>query len=91
MTLTTVPLAQYFFTRLRQLGIESVFGVPSDYNLRALDYLVAAGLKWVGDANELNAGTKRKFLSTLIFHPKEHGTEDKSETGRATQTWTVLV
>lgn len=53
---TTVTLAHYLFTRLRQLGIESVHGVPGDYNLVSLDYLKPAGLNWVGDANELNAG-----------------------------------
>ncbi|KAH8805286.1 pyruvate decarboxylase [Xylogone sp. PMI_703] len=51
-----VPLVHYLFTRLRQLGIESVHGVPGDFNLIALDHLEPAGLKWIGDANELNAG-----------------------------------
>lgn len=31
-------------------------GVPGDYNLVALDYLPKAGLSWVGNVNELNAG-----------------------------------
>ncbi|KAK5062834.1 hypothetical protein LTR84_004909 [Exophiala bonariae] len=53
---STVTLAHYLFTRLRQLGIESVHGVPGDYNLVSLDHLKPAGLNWVGDANELNAG-----------------------------------
>lgn len=52
----TVPLVSYLFTRLRQLGIKSVHGVPGDYNLVSLDYIEEAGLEWVGDANELNAG-----------------------------------
>jgi hypothetical protein len=28
-----------------------------DYNLAALDYLPKCGLHWVGNCNELNAGT----------------------------------
>ncbi|KAI2631224.1 thiamine diphosphate-binding protein [Xylaria nigripes] len=52
----TVTLAQYLFTRLRQLGIGAVHGVPGDFNLTLLDYIVPAGLQWVGNANELNAG-----------------------------------
>lgn len=28
-----------------------------DYNLQALDYLPKCGLEWVGNCNELNAGT----------------------------------
>jgi pyruvate decarboxylase len=27
-----------------------------DYNLAALDYIPKAGLEWVGNCNELNAG-----------------------------------
>jgi hypothetical protein len=30
--------------------------VPGDYNLVALDFLEDAGLRWVGNSNELNAG-----------------------------------
>lgn len=53
---STVPLAEYLFTRLRQLGVESIHGVPGDYNLALLDYVVPQGLHWVGNCNELNAG-----------------------------------
>ncbi|KAF2025159.1 thiamine pyrophosphate enzyme [Setomelanomma holmii] len=52
----TIPLASYLFTRLRQLGIGSVHGVPGDFNLELLDYIPLASLLWVGSVNELNAG-----------------------------------
>ncbi|KAK6811029.1 Pyruvate decarboxylase [Aspergillus parasiticus] len=52
----TLPLARYLFKRLRQLGVDSIFGVPGDYNLTLLDHVVPSGLKWVGNCNELNAG-----------------------------------
>ncbi len=55
-----VDVAEYLFTRLHQLGIRSVHGLPGDFNLVALDYLPKAGLKWVGNCNELNAGTSRQ-------------------------------
>ncbi|KAK1145366.1 hypothetical protein N8T08_004241 [Aspergillus melleus] len=45
----------YLLTRLRQLGIQSIFGVPGDYNLRLLDFVTPSGLHWVGTCNELNA------------------------------------
>ncbi|KZL69536.1 pyruvate decarboxylase, partial [Colletotrichum incanum] len=51
-----VDLAEYLFARLRQIGVQSVHGVPGDFNLLALDYIQPAGLKWVGNCNELNAG-----------------------------------
>ncbi|KUM65463.1 hypothetical protein ACN42_g1621 [Penicillium freii] len=51
-----VHLADYLFRRLHQVGVRAVHGVPGDYNLTALDYIVPAGLEWVGNCNELNAG-----------------------------------
>ncbi|KAM6513168.1 hypothetical protein FALCPG4_015633 [Fusarium falciforme] len=51
----SIKLAEYLFARLRQLGVGSVHGVPGDYNLDLLDYVQPAGLRWVGNANELNA------------------------------------
>ena len=69
---STVPLAEYLFTRLRQLGVESIHGVPGDYNLALLDYVVPQGIHWVGNCNELNAGyaadaySRVKGLGALI-------------------------
>jgi pyruvate decarboxylase len=51
-----VDVAEYLFTRLHQMGVRSIHGVPGDYNLVALDYIPKMGLKWVGNVNELNAG-----------------------------------
>lgn len=51
-----VDIATYLFTRLKELGVDSVHGVPGDFNLVALDYLEPCNLKWVGNCNELNAG-----------------------------------
>lgn len=70
MAETTIVL--YLFKRLHQLGIRSVHGVPGDYNLVALDNLGDAGLNWVGNCNELNAGyaadgyARIKGISALI-------------------------
>jgi pyruvate decarboxylase len=69
---TRIKLADYLFTRLKQLGIDAVHGVPGDFNLTLLDYVVPAGLQWVGNANELNAGyaadgyARIKGVSALI-------------------------
>ena len=59
-----VDVAEYLFTRLHQLGIRSLHGVPGDFNLIALDYVPKAGLRWVGSVNELNAGMP---LSAVLF------------------------
>lgn len=53
---SNISLAEYLFTRLHQLGIGSIHGVPGDFNLTLLDYVEPSGLKWVGNTNELNAG-----------------------------------
>lgn len=54
-----MDVAEYLFHRLREVGIRSVHGVPGDYNLAALDYLPKCDLNWVGNCNELNAGTTK--------------------------------
>lgn len=57
-----IDVGEYLFTRLQQMGVQSIHGVPGDYNLVALDYINPLGMKWVGNCNELNAG---KYLSGL--------------------------
>ncbi|KAL4805382.1 pyruvate decarboxylase [Aspergillus unguis] len=53
---STVPIARYLWQRIRQLGVQSIMGVPGDMNLELLDYIDDVdGLRWVGNANELNA------------------------------------
>jgi pyruvate decarboxylase len=52
---STIPLGEYIFNRVQQLGIRSIFGVPGDYNLALLDFIEPSGLHWVGNCNELNA------------------------------------
>lgn len=54
--MSRISVAGYFFTRLKQLGVSSVHGVPGDFTLKALDHVRASGLKWIGNCNELNAG-----------------------------------
>lgn len=51
----SIKLAEYLFRRLREINIGSIHGVPGDYNLTLLDYVEPAGLRWVGNSNELNA------------------------------------
>ncbi|KAL2127889.1 hypothetical protein VTI74DRAFT_10018 [Chaetomium olivicolor] len=67
-----ITVSEYLFTRLHQIGIRSVHGLPGDFNLVALDYIPKAGLKWVGSVNELNAGyaadgyARIKGISALV-------------------------
>ena len=51
-----MTIANYLLTRLSELGIQDVFGVPGDYNLTFLDSIERfESLRWVGNCNELNA------------------------------------
>lgn len=55
MTTQKITVGDYLLTRLKELGIEHIFGVPGDYNLGFLDQVVNyPGLEWVGTCNELN-------------------------------------
>lgn len=58
-----VSLSRYLWARLRQIGIDSVHGVPGDYNLNLLDSISSEGLRWVGSCNELNAGMVPRGLA----------------------------
>lgn len=50
-----IALGTYLFNRLKQVGIEHIFGVPGDFNLKLLDHVYhVPGLKWIGTCNELN-------------------------------------
>lgn len=53
----TYTVADYLLDRLADCGVTDVFGVPGDFNLGFLDRVLAhPTLRWVGTANELNAG-----------------------------------
>ncbi|WP_159499702.1 alpha-keto acid decarboxylase family protein [Microbacterium sp. 18062] len=53
---STVTVGEYLAIRLRQCGVEHLFGLPGDFNLALLDELLAgADLTWVNSTNELNA------------------------------------
>lgn len=50
-------VGDYLLDRLAELGVTEIFGVPGDFNLELLDHVVAhPDIRWVGSANELNAG-----------------------------------
>ncbi|EAU86242.1 pyruvate decarboxylase [Coprinopsis cinerea okayama7 len=52
----TVRIGDYLLTRLAQLGVRHMFGVPGDFNLGFLDLVEDHRLmEWVGNCNELNA------------------------------------
>ncbi|KAH8689125.1 thiamine diphosphate-binding protein [Talaromyces proteolyticus] len=51
--MSEILIGEFLLKRIRELGIETIFGVPGDYELAFLDLVEPAGLKWVGTPNEL--------------------------------------
>jgi len=51
----SIKIGNYLFTRLKQLGIQTVFGVPGDYELALLDLIGESGVEFCGNPNELIA------------------------------------
>lgn len=49
-------VSRYLISRLHEIGINHLFGVPGDYNLDFLDEVLNSPIRWVGNCNELNAG-----------------------------------
>jgi indolepyruvate decarboxylase len=51
-----LSIGEYLLARLSECGIDTLFGVPGDFNLALLEQVEAApNLQWVGNCNELNA------------------------------------
>ncbi|KAF8964240.1 pyruvate decarboxylase THI3 [Flammula alnicola] len=51
-----VTIGSYLLTRLAQLGVTAMFGLPGDFNLGFLDLVEDhPQIDWVGNCNELNA------------------------------------
>ncbi|PYY69821.1 indolepyruvate decarboxylase [Pseudomonas jessenii] len=70
---TPVTVADYLFKRLKQIGIDHIFGVPGDYNLWLLEELYQkSDIEWSSNSNELNAAyaadgyARVKGVSALI-------------------------
>ncbi|CCK72215.1 alpha-keto acid decarboxylase family protein KNAG_0J01340 [Huiozyma naganishii CBS 8797] len=54
--MSTISLGHYLFERLKQVGVNTIFGLPGDFNLVLLDKIYdVPGIRWAGNANELNA------------------------------------
>ena len=69
----SLTVADYLFRRLKQIGVDHIFGVPGDYNLWLLEELyLKSDIEWSSNSNELNAAyaadgyARLKGVSALI-------------------------
>ncbi|KAI8579862.1 hypothetical protein K450DRAFT_240677 [Umbelopsis ramanniana AG] len=54
--MTTISIGKYLIHRLKEVGVETIFGVPGDYNMPLLDQIEDdKDVFWGNNANELNA------------------------------------
>ena len=55
MTRSEITVAEYLLFRLKEIGVEHLFGVPGDFVLGFFNQVLKSDLKYVGTCNELNA------------------------------------
>jgi TPP-dependent 2-oxoacid decarboxylase len=55
MKSSEITVADYLITRLKEIGVGHLFGVPGDFVLGFFNQVLKSDLKYVGTCNELNA------------------------------------
>jgi indolepyruvate decarboxylase len=55
MISSEITIAEYLLTRLKEIGVDHLFGVPGDFVLGFFNEVLKSEIKYVGTCNELNA------------------------------------
>jgi len=55
MKSSEITVAEYLLTRLKEIGVDHLFGVPGDFVLGFFNQVLKSDLKYVGTCNELSA------------------------------------
>jgi indolepyruvate decarboxylase len=55
MTNSEITVAEYLLTRLKEIGVDHLFGVPGDFVLGFFNQVLKSDVKYIGTCNELNA------------------------------------
>jgi indolepyruvate decarboxylase len=55
MKSSEITVAEYLLTRLKEIGVDHLIGVPGDFVLGFLNQVLKSDLQYVGSCNELNA------------------------------------
>ena len=50
-----ISVAEYLLIRLKQIGVDQIFGVPGDFVLGFFNEILKSDVKYIGTCNELNA------------------------------------
>jgi indolepyruvate decarboxylase len=55
MNNSEISVAEYLITRLKEIGVDHLFGVPGDFVLGFFNQVLKSKLQYIGTCNELNA------------------------------------
>jgi indolepyruvate decarboxylase len=55
MESSEITVAEYLLLRLKEIGVDHLFGVPGDFVLGFLNQVLKSEVQYVGTCNELNA------------------------------------
>jgi TPP-dependent 2-oxoacid decarboxylase len=55
MTNSEITIGEYLLSRLKEIGVDHLFGVPGDFVLGFFNQVLKSDVKYVGTCNELNA------------------------------------
>ena len=55
MSRSEITVAEYLLLRLKEIGVDHIFGVPGDFVLGFFNQVLKSDVKYVGTCNELNA------------------------------------
>ena len=50
-----ITVGEYLLLRLKEIGVDHMFGVPGDFVMGFLNQLIKSDIKYIGTCNELNA------------------------------------
>ena len=55
MISSQITVAEFLLTRLKEIGVDHLFGVPGDFVLGFFNQIIKSDIQYVGTCNELNA------------------------------------
>ena len=55
MISSRITVAEYLLIRLKEIGVDHIFGVPGDFVLGFFNEVIKSDVKYIGTCNELNA------------------------------------
>lgn len=69
MPSSQITVADHLLTRLKELGVDHLFGVPGDFVLGVMNQVQKSDLQFVGTCNELNAAYATDGYARMICNP----------------------